>query len=236
MSQVKFATDFGHYSHFERMREIFPSHSMPVGGKLQHYPVSFKLDFLTIVPYRDENNRRLSAMIIEYKGKKPKISPSAFIAPTAVIIGDVTVGDEASIWWGAVLRSDQNQNPIVVGARTSVQDNCVIHSGEAPTIIEEDCTIGHGAIMEGPLIKRGAIIGMNVTLLENVEIGEEALIAAGSVVVPHTKIPPRVLAAGAPAKVKKELAGEALHWIKMGSATYVNLCKSYLGGDYKVIG
>jgi len=85
-------------------------------------------------------------MIIEYKGKKPNISPTAFIAPTAVLIGDVTVGDEASIWWGAVLRSDQNANPIVVGARTSVQDNCVIHSGEAPTIIEEDCTIGHGAI------------------------------------------------------------------------------------------
>ena len=80
------------------------------------------------------------------------------------------------------------------------------------------------------------IVRMNVTLLENVEIGEEALIAAGSVVVPHTKIPPRVLAAGAPAKVKKELAGEALHWIKMGSSTYVNLCKSYLGGDFKIIG
>jgi len=175
-------------------------------------------------------------MIIEYKGKAPRISPSAFVAPTAVIIGDVIVGDEASIWWGAVIRSDQNQNPISVGARTSIQDNCVLHSGEAPTIIEDDCTIGHGAIMEGPLIKRGAIIGMNVTLLENVEIGEEALIAAGSVVVPHTKIPPRVLAAGAPAKVKKELAGEALHWIKMGSSTYVNLCKSYKGGDYKVIG
>lgn len=175
-------------------------------------------------------------MIIEYKGKRPNISPSAFIAPTAVLIGDVTVGDEASIWWGAVLRSDQNGNPIVIGARTSVQDNCVIHSGEAPTIIEEDCTIGHGAIMEGPLVKRGAIIGMNVTLLEHVEIGEEALIGAGSVVTPHTIIPPRVLAAGAPAKVKKEITGEALHWIKMGSTTYVNLCRSYKGGDFKIIG
>ena len=73
-------------------------------------------------------------MIIEYKGHKPKISPKAFIAPTAVIIGDVTIGDGASIWFGAVLRSDQNENPIVVGARTSVQDNCVIHCGEAPTL------------------------------------------------------------------------------------------------------
>jgi len=195
------------------------------------------LDFPGAVKYRDATlTGGMNYMIIEYKGKRPKISPTAFIAPTAVIIGDVTIGDEASIWWGAVIRSDQNQNPIIVGARTSVQDNCVLHSGEAPTIIEDDCTIGHGAIMEGPLIKRGAIIGMNVTLLENVEIGEEALIAAGSVVVPHTKIPPRVLAAGAPAKVKKELAGEALHWIKMGSSTYVNLCRSYLGGDYRVLG
>src|SRR5581483_8650705 len=114
-------------------------------------------------------------MIIEYRGKKPRIAPSAFIAPTAVIIGDVSIGEEARIWWGAVIRSDQNQNPIVVGARTSIQDNCVLHSGEAPTLIAHDCTIAHGAIMEGPLIKRGAIIGMNVTLRENVEIGEEAL-------------------------------------------------------------
>ncbi len=175
-------------------------------------------------------------MIIEYKGHRPKISPKAFIAPTAVVIGDVTIGDEASIWFGAVLRSDQNANPIVVGARTSVQDNCVIHSGEAPTIIEEDVTVGHAAIMEGCLIRRAAIIGMNVTLLENTAIGEESLIAAGSVVVPHTKIPPGVLAAGAPAKIKKEISGEALNWIKMGSSTYVGLGRSYLGGDYKIIG
>jgi len=174
-------------------------------------------------------------MIIEYKGHRPKISPKAFIAPTAVLIGDVTVGDEASIWFGAVLRSDQNENPIVVGARTSVQDTCVIHSGEAPVILEEDVTVGHGAIMEGCVIRRGAIIGINVTVLDNAEIGEESLIAAGSVVMPRTKIPPRVLAAGSPAQVKKELGGEALHWIEMGSSTYINLCRSYLGGDYKVI-
>lgn len=174
-------------------------------------------------------------MIIEYKGLRPKISPKAFIAPTAVLIGDVTVGDDSSIWFGAVLRSDQNAYPIVIGARTSVQDNCVIHQGEAATIIEDDVTVGHGAIMEGCVIRRGAIIGMNATILENTEIGEESLIAAGSVVVPHTKIPPHVLAAGTPAKVKKEISGEALNWIKMGSSTYANLCRSYLGGDYKII-
>jgi carbonic anhydrase/acetyltransferase-like protein (isoleucine patch superfamily) len=174
-------------------------------------------------------------MIIEYKGRRPKISSKAFIAPTAVLIGDVTVGDDSSIWFGAVVRSDQNAYPIVIGARTSVQDNCVIHQGEASTIIEDDVTVGHGAIMEGCVIRRGAVIGMNCTILEDTEIGEESLIAAGSVVVPHTKIPAHVLAAGSPAKVKKEIGGEALNWIKMGTSTYMNLCRSYLGGDYKII-
>jgi len=175
-------------------------------------------------------------MIIEYRGHRPKISSRAFIAPTAVLIGDVTVEDDSSIWFGAVLRSDENENPIVIGPRTSVQDNCVMHSGEGAVIIESDVTIGHGAIMEGATIRRGAIIGMNATLLEDTDFGEESLLAAGSVVVPHTKIPARVLAAGSPAQVKKEISGEALNWIRMGSATYVGLCKAYLGGDYKVIG
>ncbi|HEX9880011.1 MAG TPA: gamma carbonic anhydrase family protein [Candidatus Binatia bacterium] len=175
-------------------------------------------------------------MIIEYNGHRPKISSKAFIAPTAVLIGDVTVEEDCSIWFGAVLRSDENQYPIVVKARTSIQDNCVVHSGEAPTIFEEDVTVGHGAILEGAVVRRGAIIGMNVTVLENTDIGEEALIAAGSVVVPHTKIPPRVLAAGSPAKVKKEISGEALNWIKMGSSTYVRLCRQYLGGAYRIVG
>ena len=175
-------------------------------------------------------------MLIQYKGHTPKVSPDAFIAPTAVLIGDVTVEAGASIWFGAVLRSDENQNPIVIGARSNVQDNCVMHSGEGAVIIEEDVTIGHAAVMEGAIIRRAAIIGMNSTLLEDTEVGEEALIAAGSVVVPHTRIPPRCLAAGSPAKVKKEISGEALNWIKMGSATYTELCRSYLGGDYKIIG
>lgn len=175
-------------------------------------------------------------MLIEYKGRRPNVSPRAFIAPTAVLIGDVTVEDEASIWFGAVLRSDQNQHPILIGQRTSVQDNCVIHSGEGKVTIESDVTVGHAAIMEGCTIRSAAIIGMNATLLEDTEIGEESLIAAGSVVVPHTKIPPRVLAAGSPAQVKKEIGGEALNWIRMGSRTYAGLCRSYLGGDYKIVG
>lgn len=175
-------------------------------------------------------------MLVEYKGKRPTISPKAFVAPTAVLIGDVRVGDDSSIWWGAVLRADMGGFPILVGARTSIQDNCVIHSGEQTTIVGDECTIGHGAIMEGCDIKRGVIIGMNCTILEDTEIGEGSLIAAGSVVVPHTKIPPHVLAAGSPAQVKKEIAGEARKWIDMAPSAYVGLTQSYLGGDYKVIG
>ena len=175
-------------------------------------------------------------MLIRYKGRRPNVSPQAFVAPTAVLIGDVTVGPEASIWFGAVLRSDENRNPIVIGARTSIQDNCVLHSGEGAVVIEEDVTVGHAAVMEGCTIRHSAIIGMNATLLEDTEVGEESLIAAGSVVVPHTRIPPRCLAAGSPAKVKKEIGGEALNWIQMGSSTYRGLCRSYLGGDYEVVG
>lgn len=175
-------------------------------------------------------------MLIRYKGRRPNVSPQAFVAPTAVLIGDVTVGPEASIWFGAVLRSDENQNPIVIGARTSIQDNCVLHSGEGAVVIEEDVTVGHAAVMEGCTIRRSAIIGMNSTLLEDTEVGEESLIAAGSVVLPHTRIPPRCLAAGSPAKVKKEIGGEALNWIRMGSSTYRGLCRSYLGGDYEIVG
>ena len=175
-------------------------------------------------------------MLIQYKGRRPNVSPQAFVAPTAVLIGDVTVGPEASVWFGAVLRSDENQNPIVVGARTSIQDNCVLHSGEGAVLIDEDVTVGHAAVMEGCTIRRSAIIGMNATLLEDTEVGEESLVAAGSVVTPHTRIPARCLAAGSPAKVKKEIGGEALKWIRMGSSTYRELCRSYLGGDCKVVG
>ena len=173
-------------------------------------------------------------MIRPFRGIHPQIHPTAYVDPSAQVIGDVHLGEEASIWCNCTVRGDIHF--IRIGDRSNLQDNCVIHSGEATTIVEEDCTVGHGAIMEGCVIKRGAIIGMNSTILENTEIGEESLIAAGSVVVPHTKIPPHVLAAGTPAKVKKEIEGEALKWIRMGASTYVELCRSYLGGDYKIVG
>src|SRR5574337_1527584 len=103
-------------------------------------------------------------MIIVYNGKTPKVAPSAFVAPTAVLIGDVGVGEKSSIWFGAVLRGDVGR--IEVGAGTSIQDNVVIHTtADRPTILGEEVTIGHGAILESCTIERRALVGMNAVVL-----------------------------------------------------------------------
>jgi carbonic anhydrase/acetyltransferase-like protein (isoleucine patch superfamily) len=166
-------------------------------------------------------------MIIEYRGKRPKIDPSAFVAPTAVLIGDVEVGAESSIWFGAVLRGDNG--PIRVGARTSIQDNAVVHvSEDGGTFIGDDVTVGHCAVMEDCTIDPHALIGSNATLLNGCTIGEGSLIGAGSVVREGAAIPARVVAAGAPATVKKPLEGEAASWIEISSEEYVKLSRFYL--------
>ena len=166
-------------------------------------------------------------MLIEYRGKTPKIDPTAFIAPTAVIIGDVEIGAQSSVWFGAVLRGDMG--PIRVGARTSVQDNCVLHVSErGQTIIGDDVTIGHCAVMEDCTIKNKALIGSNAVVLNFATIGEGSLIAAGSVVGEHAEIPDHTMAAGAPAKIKKAIEGETAHWIKVSAGEYVKLSRSYL--------
>lgn len=173
-------------------------------------------------------------MFIEYRGKSPKVDPSAFVAPTAVLIGDVEVGAESSIWFGAVLRGDNG--PIRVGARTSIQDNAVIHVGDRKlTLIGNDVTIGHCAVMEDCDIKDKALIGSNAVLLNGSVIGEGSLIAAGSVVGQDVVIPPHVLAAGAPAKVKKALEGEAAKWIDVSAHEYVELSRSYLAQNISAI-
>jgi carbonic anhydrase/acetyltransferase-like protein (isoleucine patch superfamily) len=166
-------------------------------------------------------------MIIEYRGKRPKVNPSAFVAPTAALIGDVEVGPESSIWFGAVLRGDNG--PIRVGARTSIQDNAVVHVSEGgATLIADDVTVGHCAVMEDCTIEPHALIGSNATLLNGCSVGEGALIAAGSVVGQRVAIPPRVVAAGAPATVKKQLGGEAASWIEISADEYVKLSRLYL--------
>jgi len=166
-------------------------------------------------------------MFIEYRGKTPKVHPSAFVAPTAVLIGDVEVGEESSIWFGTVLRGDNG--PIRIGKRTSIQDNSVVHVSEAgETIIGDDVTVGHCAVMEDCNVGNFALIGSNAVLLNGSVIGERTLIAAGSVVGERAEIPASVVAAGSPAQVKKPLQGEASHWIEIAAHEYVALSRRYL--------
>jgi len=165
--------------------------------------------------------------IIEYRGKRPKIAASAFIAPTAVLIGDVEVGEEASIWFGTVLRGDNG--PIRVGARANVQDNSVVHVSEnCATIVEDGATVGHCAILEDCRVGRGALIGSNAVVLNGATIGEQSLVAAGSVVGVNAQIPARVVVAGSPAVVKKQLEGAAIGWVEHAGPEYVHLSRSYL--------
>jgi carbonic anhydrase/acetyltransferase-like protein (isoleucine patch superfamily) len=166
-------------------------------------------------------------MFIEYRGKSPRVHPSAFVAPTAVLIGDVEVGAESSIWFGTVIRGDNG--PIRIGARTSVQDNAVVHVSENnQTIIGNDVTVGHAAAMEDCTIEDGALIGTNSVVLNGATVGRRALVAAGSVVAAGANIPPETLAAGAPAVVKRKLEGAALGWVDHGGPEYVKLSRSYL--------
>jgi len=166
-------------------------------------------------------------VIIEFQGKRPRVAADAFVAPTAVLIGDVTVESEASIWFGAVLRGDFG--PIVVRAGANVQDNVVVHvERERPTIISEDATIGHSAVLEACVVEQRAVIGMKAVVMNGATIGEESMVAAGAIVPEGMQVPPRHLAAGVPAVVKKELSGRSLEWVRMAAPDYRALAAAYL--------
>lgn len=166
-------------------------------------------------------------MILDYQGKSPKIGMNVFIAPTATVIGDVELGDGSSVWFGVVLRGDEGR--IVIGPGSNIQDNTVVHTtAEIPTIIHENVTIGHGALLEGCTVQAGAVVGMGAIVLHEALVGEQAMVAAGSVVTPGTVIPPRRLAAGSPAVVKKELSGGALASVERSAQHYHELSAKYL--------
>jgi carbonic anhydrase/acetyltransferase-like protein (isoleucine patch superfamily) len=167
-------------------------------------------------------------MFIEFNGKRPKVASTAFVAPSAVLIGDVEVGEQSSIWFGVVIRGDNG--PIRIGARTSVQDNSVVHvSPGHSTTIGDDCTVGHAVVMEDCAIENGALIGSNAVILNGAVVGSRALIAAGAIVPANAIVPPETLNAGAPAIVKRKLEGESLEWVERTPQSYVRLSRTYLG-------
>jgi len=165
-------------------------------------------------------------MFIEYRGKSPRVAASAFIAPDAVLIGDVSVGEESSIWFGVVLRADGGS--IRVGARSAVEDNAVVHATEGGhTVIGDDVTIGHCAVLDDCRIDQGALVGSNAVVLQGAVVGEHSLVAAGSVVTVDEQVPARIVAAGAPAAVRKMLAGRAAEWIAHGPSDTLAQGRAY---------
>ena len=167
------------------------------------------------------------ATLIEVDGRAPTIGADVWLAPTAVLIGDVRVGDRANIWFGTVLRGDYSH--IEIGAGCSVQDNAVLHCAEGlPTVVGEDVVIGHGALLEGCVVEEHALIGMGAIVLQRARIGARAMVAAGAVVGEGTEIAGERLAAGVPAREKKQLSGSALRWTDTAVDRYQELRRRYL--------
>ena len=163
-------------------------------------------------------------MIREFSGKNPKIASSAFVSETAYIAGDVEIGENSNIWPGAVIRGDIAK--ITIGKNTSIEDNCVVHSATG-IIIGDNTIVGHGAVLHCKKIGDNVLIGNNATVLDNAEIGDHCIIAAGSVVTPETKFPAESLAMGVPAKVKSKLSQKQKDYITIGSAFNVKLAQKY---------
>ena len=163
-----------------------------------------------------------------YEGHFPRIGERVFVAENATLIGDVTLGDDCSIWYGAVLRGDVHSIRIV--PRTNIQDNCVLHvTNETHAIdIAEEVTIGHGVIARGCTIARGALSGMGSRILDGATIGELALIGAGALVSEGMEIPPRTLAVGVPARVKRDLRMDEIARLEQSWRNYMEYKEKYL--------
>ncbi len=167
------------------------------------------------------------AHLIELDGIRPTIGEEVFLAPTAVIIGNVHIGDRSSVWFGAVLRGDLSR--IEIGERCSIQDTAVIHCAiDLPTVIGDEVTIGHGALLEGCTIEEGAVVGMGAVVLQHAHVGERTMIAAGGVVPERMTVGPGVLAAGVPVTERKALSGSAARWSEMAVEDYQDLRRRYL--------
>jgi carbonic anhydrase/acetyltransferase-like protein (isoleucine patch superfamily) len=154
----------------------------------------------------------------------PQIDPDAFVHPDAVVIGDVRIGAQSSVWPGAVLRGDYGT--IIVGERTSIQDGTVVHAvAEYPTVIGSDCVVGHIAHLEGCIVHDGALIGSGSVVLHEVHVHTGATVAAGAVVRNRTEVPERALAVGVPASIKPEASD--VQAIADGAALYVANARRY---------
>jgi gamma-carbonic anhydrase len=173
--------------------------------------------------------------VYTFRDTSPKLGANVFIAATAAVIGDVTLGDDCSVWFSAVIRGDMF--PIRIGKRVNIQDGAVIHvtAGIADTIIGDDVTIGHSAVVHGCRVGARVLLGMGSIILDNAEIGAECIIAAGALIPPRMVIPPRSLVKGSPGKIVRQLTDADLEVITGGVAAYQNYARAYIDGDAREI-
>lgn len=158
--------------------------------------------------------------VAERLKRGPRIHSSAFVAPGAIIVGDVTIAEESSVWYGAVLRGDINR--IIIGAQTNVQDGVIVHlANEYPAIVGERVTVGHGAIVHACSVDDEVLIGMGAIILDGVEVGARSIVGANALVTGGMKIPPGSLVIGSPAKVTRQLSPDEQANIKSWALKYV---------------
>jgi carbonic anhydrase/acetyltransferase-like protein (isoleucine patch superfamily) len=163
-------------------------------------------------------------MVQALNGKTPKIGRDVFIAPTAVVIGDVQIGDGASIWYGAVLRGDME--PIRIGSNTNIQDNCTVHTDRGhPAVIGTGVTVGHHAVIHGCTIENRCLIGIGAIILSGAVIGEGSVVAAGAVVKEGQFVEPGMLMTGVPAEAKRSLNADEQRMLHQPAATYIELAR-----------
>ncbi|MEU7228486.1 gamma carbonic anhydrase family protein [Streptomyces chrestomyceticus] len=166
------------------------------------------------------------ALIAGVAGKEPSVDPTAFTAPTSVVVGDVTLGPGAGVWYHAVLRADCG--PIVLGADSNIQDNCTVHVDPGfPVTVGERVSVGHNAVLHGCTVEDDVLIGMGATVLNGAHIGAGSLVAAQALVPQGMRVPPGSLVAGVPAKVRRELTEEERDGIRLNATMYVELAKSH---------
>jgi len=170
------------------------------------------------------------SIVLPYKGISPRIGQGVFLAPNCVVVGDVTIGDYSSIWFGAVLRGDVEE--IIVGKYTNIQDNVVVHGtkGKYNVVIGDCVTIGHNAIVHATKIGSHVIIGMGAILLDGSEVGDYCIIGAGAVVPPGMKVEPESLVLGVPGKVVRKITKEEKEMIDNNWKNYLEYAREYLGG------
>jgi carbonic anhydrase/acetyltransferase-like protein (isoleucine patch superfamily) len=166
------------------------------------------------------------ALVAGVAGRQPRLAPGAYAAPTSVVLGDVVLGERASVWYHAVLRGDCEQ--IRIGAGSNIQDNCTVHADPGfPAVVGADVTVGHNTVLHGCVVEDGVLVGMGATVLNGARIGAGSLVAAAALVPQGMVVPPNCLVAGVPAKVRRELTEEEREGLRLNAAHYVELARAH---------